>query len=137
MSLPEKTELGPPKPPMTPRIGCQYVNVCVPVTVTPYTVHGMIRTQCCGEAVVTSNCDHCKGRANGSCDFTITQKICVEVPIDFGANVALGDSFIECAGARDVPCNCADNDDPPCEFNDLTDFGGFADFDNFDNPFPT
>lgn len=38
---------------------------------------------------------------NGSCAFTITQDICVAVPVEFGAVAAVGDSFVSCSDASD------------------------------------
>ena len=38
---------------------------------------------------------------NGSCAFTITQDICVAVPVEFGAVASVGDSFVSCSDASD------------------------------------
>lgn len=45
---------------------------------------------------------------NGSCFFTITQDICVAVPVEFGAVATVGDSYINCNGAseKDICTDC-------------------------------
>ena len=92
-----------------PAVGYQTASVCVPVTVTPYAKAGATTTKCCGEPVVKSGRDICGGVKNGVCTFTITQDVCVAVPVDFGAIAEVGDAFISCNGAtaEDVCSNCA------------------------------
>lgn len=68
-----------------PAIGYQSASICVPVTVTPYAQTGVTTTKCCGTPVVTPGIAVCGGIKNGSCAFTITQDICVAVPVEFGA----------------------------------------------------
>lgn len=46
--------------------------------------HGS-NTKCCGDPVVVSGDKPCAGKKNGVCTFTISQTICVEVPVEFGA----------------------------------------------------
>ena len=76
-----------------PAVGYQSASVCVPITVT----------KCCGNPVVTPGRDICGGLKNGSCFFTISQDICVAVPVDFGAIATVGDTY--------VACNDASNED--------------------------
>lgn len=38
---------------------------------------------------------------SGYCVFTISQDICVAVPVEFGAVASVGDSYISCNGASD------------------------------------
>ena len=64
-----------------PAVGYQSASICVPVTVTPFAQTGVTMTKCCGEPVVTPGREVCGGLKNGSCVFTITQDICVAVPI--------------------------------------------------------
>lgn len=42
--------------------GFQKINVCVPVTVTPFAKAGKTKTKCCGDAVVTCGNNNCPGR---------------------------------------------------------------------------
>ncbi len=84
-----------------PAIGYQSASICVPVTVTPFAQTGSTVTKCCGTPVVTSGFDVCNGTKNGSCFFTISQDICVAVPVEFGAVATVGDAFVDCIGASD------------------------------------
>lgn len=74
----------------------QPVSVCVPVTIKPYANKLPTTTFCCGGPIITPGINTCDGVENGSCDFTITQQICVSVPIEFGATPVVGNSFIQC-----------------------------------------
>lgn len=91
-----------------PAVGFQKVGVCVPVTVTPFAHADDTVTKCCGEPVVVAGGTSCAGKKNGVCTFTISQTICVEVPIRFGATAAVGDTFVDCMGASadDICSNC-------------------------------
>lgn len=92
-----------------PAVGYQAASICVPVTVTPYAEAGKTITKCCGDPVVVSGNDSCEGVKNGSCSFTISQNICVAVPVSFGAVATVGESYVNCAGAtaEDVCTDCA------------------------------
>lgn len=96
-----------------PATGFQKASVCVPVLVTPFAHAGTPITKCCGEPVVTAGDKPCSGKKNASCAFTISQTICVEVPVNFGATATVGDTFVDCLGASaDNICrNCQDDDD--------------------------
>lgn len=84
----------------------QLVNVCVPITVTPWADTGTVTTTCCGEPVVNSGT--CEGEINGTCTFTVSQLICVEVPVTFGANAAPGATFVQCQSTSAGSCVCPD-----------------------------
>jgi hypothetical protein len=43
-----------------------------------------------------TNEGQCRGKVGAVCHFTIAQKIKIEVPIDFGAAVKVGDTYVEC-----------------------------------------
>lgn len=73
----------------------QRSTVCVPVTITPFANNGETVTFCCGDPTITPVPD-CEGVENGSCVFTITQNICVSVPVEFGAYTNVGDPFVQC-----------------------------------------
>ncbi|MBS6398251.1 MAG: hypothetical protein KH452_14145 [Clostridiales bacterium] len=95
-----------------PAVGFQKIGVCVPVTVTPFANAGKTKTKCCGDPIVTYGDPVCPGKKNGVCSFTISQTICVEVPVDFGATAAVGDTFVDCLGAsaEDICSNCKSED---------------------------
>jgi hypothetical protein len=79
-----------------PTIGYQTASICVPVTVTPFVEVGETTTYCSGCPVIEpGTCSSC-GIVNGSCSFTITQDICVAIPVVFGAEATVGDPSVEC-----------------------------------------
>ena len=99
-----------------PAVGYQSASICVPVTVTPFAQTGVTTTKCCGNPVVTPGRDICGGVRNGSCFFTITQDICVSVPVECGAVAAVGDSFVNCTGVSDTDiCTDCGSILPPAE----------------------
>lgn len=89
------------EPQTCPAVGYQSASICVPVTVTPFAQTGITTTKCCGTPVVTPGRDICGGMRNGSCFFTISQDICVAVPVEFGAVATVGDTFVSCNGASE------------------------------------
>ena len=96
-----------------PAIGYQKASICVPVSVTPFAHAGTTVTTCCGDPVVRSGNIPCPGIKNGSCSFTITQDICVAVPVVFGAEAVVGDTFVNCieSSEKNICRNCGHNED--------------------------
>ncbi|MEG2406089.1 MAG: hypothetical protein RSB05_03355 [Clostridiales bacterium] len=92
-----------------PAVGYQALSICVPITITPFAKPGTTVTKCCGNPVVKSGRVPCEGEKNGACYFTISQDICVEVPIDFGATAQEGDTYVNCKGASadDICTECS------------------------------
>lgn len=87
----------------------QTETVCVPVKVTPFAEPGEAKATCCGEPII-KNEEHCpNGRK--SCTFTITQKLCIEIPISFGAVIETGEATVQCGEVSKEPCDCDDDDD--------------------------
>lgn len=74
----------------------QELSVCVPVTVTPYAVVGTTVTRCVGTPIVRPGVSVCPGVVNGSCQFTISQRLSVSVPVRFGARAVPGEHSVEC-----------------------------------------
>ena len=92
-----------------PEPGCtatgeQMADVCLPVEVKPFANVGTISTRCCGPARITSGTDTCEGTPDGNCNFTISQRICVEVPVEFGAEVTPGEVHVGCTGNDCTNC---------------------------------
>lgn len=106
------TTLTEPHDMTCPAKGFQKISVCVPVTVTPFAIAGKTITKCCGNPDVDPGNTTCPGKKNGSCFFTISQTICVEVPVDFGARAMVGDTFVDCldASSSDICENCDHED---------------------------
>lgn len=97
-----------------PTVAYQLSSVCVPVTVTPFAMAGATVTRCCKKPTVTSGKYTCNGVKNGQCVFTISQDVCIEVPVEFGATATVGDTYVACNGAS------ADDICPDCLLNDAT-----------------
>jgi len=76
----------------------QRMRVFAPVTVQPYVRTGRTRTSCCGRASVEPGISSCNGQQSGSCTFTISQVICVRIPVYFGADAETGDLCVNCLG---------------------------------------
>jgi hypothetical protein len=93
----------------SPSVGYQSASLCVPVTVTPFARAQATVTKCCGAPVVTAGINTCGGTKNGTCLFTISQDICVSVPVAFGAAATVGDVYVTCNGASadDICTDCS------------------------------
>lgn len=96
-------------------VAFQPLSISVPVTVTPFVNEGEATTHCCGDPIVIrepagGDCIH-----DGNCTFIITQKICVRIPVTFGATASLGHTFVRCGEAtdEDVCTGCGTNNKPP------------------------
>ncbi|MEG2381041.1 MAG: hypothetical protein RSB38_05025 [Oscillospiraceae bacterium] len=70
---------------------CQCVDVDIPIKVQPKAKIGSIEAECCGEPLVT-----CKEKCNDSCDFIISQKICVKISMKYDVTTKIGDGIIVC-----------------------------------------
>lgn len=84
----------------------QKEKVCVPVKVTPFANPGMATATCCGEPSVVVG-GQCQGNRT-SCDFTITQTLCIEIPISFGAVIETGKAVVQCGDVTKEPCDCSE-----------------------------
>lgn len=106
-----ETALSEPADKTCPAVGYQKLSICVPVSVTPFAKTGNTKTKCCGDAVVVPGEKPCPGKKNGVCAFTISQTICVEVPVEFGAVSTVGDTYVEClaTSADDICMNCGED----------------------------
>ena len=91
-----------------PTVGYQAANICVPVSVEPYARAGATLTKCCGTPTVIPGRQICGGIKNGICSFTLSQSICVAVPVEFGANATVGEAYVDCldASAEDICSGC-------------------------------
>ena len=81
----------------------QMVEVCLPVQVRPFARVGQISTRCCGPAIIRPGI-LCPGPIIENCNFTVSQRICVEVPVEFGANVTPEQPHTNCTGERCESC---------------------------------
>jgi len=76
----------------------QSATLSIPVTVNPVVNTGNINTFCCGEPVISISSCSVKNneRPNGGCRFTITQSICIEIPIEFSAKAHIETPGVQC-----------------------------------------
>ena len=81
----------------------KFLTICLPVSTTPIVRVGKIKTECCGNPIVSSKkYEKCCGEMkNGSCDFTVIQKMKVEIPIDFTASTKIDDLYVDCEFRHD------------------------------------
>lgn len=86
----------------------QKETVCVPVTVTPFATSKNATARCCGNPVVTKQ-DSCP-RGEKTCTFTVTQPLCIEVSIEFGADIDTGEASVICGDISKEGCDCDDTD---------------------------
>ena len=93
-----------------PMVGYQNATVCVPITVTPFVHSGQSAVHCCGEPFVTVGSQTCSGVKNGSCHFTLSQTICVEVPISVGATTEVGDTYVSTGSVSTDSCGSGCDD---------------------------
>ena len=85
----------------------QTATVCVPVVVTPTAIPGRTRTICCGDPVVTPDERACTS-GNLHCYFTVSQRVCIEIPVTFGATAIVGDARITCEDVGTDGCTDCD-----------------------------
>jgi len=86
-----KTEKNLPK--SCEKIAHQETKVTLPLTIEPFAITGKIRTKCHGAPTISiSPCSECKD----VCHYLVTQEICIEFPIKFGAVTEIKDIHVEC-----------------------------------------
>lgn len=90
--------------------------ISVPIKVAPYAKAGPCSTVCCGSPIITVGND-CQGEAGRTCEFTITQKICVKLPLRFGAAVKVEHARIQCGGLSETECDCQHTCPRECDCN--------------------
>ena len=76
----------------------KFITLCVPVHVTPKVKIGKVKTERCGDPIITAKkhgiCDDKK--CDDGCHFNIVQKMKIEIPIDFDAHTKVDESFVDC-----------------------------------------
>lgn len=85
----------------------QRATVNVPVFVKPFSFVGSANTYCCDEPVLSNL--HCQPHGKKQiCCFTISQDICVEIPVHFGVQACAGAAWVDCQDASIEPCEDCD-----------------------------
>lgn len=87
-------------------------EICAPVSVTPFAMAGEPLVTPCGEPEISlgQNC----GRPGQDCGFTVRQRLCVAVPLQFGAEAVAGETSSRClaAGGEEVCEDCGAEPEP-------------------------
>lgn len=82
------------------RVGHQCVDVSVPVEVAPIARVGEITTTCQGMPTVTCRTEpHCNVAV-----VTVTQELCLTIPVCYGLNTAVGQPTICCVPGSGSCC---------------------------------
>ena len=82
------------------RIGTQCVDIEAAMTLTPTADMGTVTVSCQGTPNIT-----CETNGNGtSCTVTMTQQICVSVPINYGVELTAETPRIACADNHCIGC---------------------------------
>ena len=84
------------------KIGTQCVDIAASVTLTPTASVGAVTVACQGTPTVTCQTN---GDAS-SCLLTITQEVCVSVPVTYGVTLTNGDATIACTDNNCIGCGC-------------------------------
>lgn len=84
------------------KTGTHCVDITLPLTVTPTATAGTITTTCQGAPRVTCT----TADDSLSCTLTITQRVCVNVPVRFSVTAGPEETTIACAGAEDTDEDC-------------------------------
>ena len=84
------------------KIGTQCVDVTAALTLAPTASVGTVSVTCQGSPAIT-----CVTAPDGtSCTITMTQQVCVSVPIRYGVTLNTGEPTIACADNNCIGCGC-------------------------------
>lgn len=89
-------ELYPETPQTCPKVTKHTAAVNLPVCITPFAIASPAKVKCCGDVTVVPTCNVCIDSSPNTCEFIVTQKIQVDLPIEFGATVKVGETFVDC-----------------------------------------
>lgn len=88
------------------KIVTQCVDVTAPVTLVPTACLGNVTVACQGMPVVNCTADPC----GTSSTITVTQRVCVTIPVRYDVSMNTGDPTISCAEGGSCgpcsPCGC-------------------------------
>ncbi len=89
-------------------------TACLPVTISPFAEPGPICIENCGAPIINCGGEPCCGTPNGKFEFTISQKMQINIPIVFGADIMVGETYVKngqttgCINGDCCTCNCAE-----------------------------
>ena len=76
----------------------KFLSIALPVKVTPSVEVKPIKAETCGRPIITST-RHGKcelGNKDGDCEFTIIQKMKMEIPVQFKVKTKIEHPFVDC-----------------------------------------
>lgn len=84
------------------KVGTQCVDIAAALTLSPTASVGTVTVACQGAPAIT-----CVTNAEGtSCTVTLTQQVCVSVPVRYGVTMTAGEPTIACADNSCIGCGC-------------------------------
>lgn len=84
------------------KVGTQCVDVTAELTLEPTATVGTVTVTCQGTPRIT-----CVTAPDGaSCTVTLTQQVCVSIPVRYGVTTTTGEAVIACAGDGCIGCGC-------------------------------
>lgn len=81
---------------------CKSFDISLPITITTFAVPSKPKVKCSREIEITNGHKCCR-RKDNSFKFTITQKINVDIPVKFGAEVCYDEAYSFDNGICDRP----------------------------------
>lgn len=113
-------------------VASRKAKVCLPISIKPYAETDSPIITCCGDPVIRQ-CHCCHGEIDKSCDFTLTQTIQIDIPVEFGASMIVGDTYVccNCPGLSD--CEEDYEYEQDCQ-EDIEDNNG--DYENYEQDIP-
>ena len=76
----------------------KFLSIALPVKVTPSVDVKPVKAETCGRPIITPSkhgrCD--LGNKDGDCEFTIIQKMKLEIPVRFKVKTDIDDPFVDC-----------------------------------------
>ena len=99
--LPYQAEGGGPQN-SCGKVGTQCVDIAASMTLSPTAVVGSVTVCCQGNPEIT-----CVTNTDGtSCVVTMTQQVCVSVPVNYGVTLTAGETTIACTDNNCIGCGC-------------------------------
>lgn len=84
------------------KVGTQCVDVSAALTLVPTAAVGTVSVSCQGTPSIT-----CVTAPDGTCcTVTLTQQICVSIPVRYGVTMSTAEPTIACADNSCVGCGC-------------------------------
>lgn len=87
-------------------VAYQPATVCVPVSISPVVTTGEASLRCCGNPTISDTPCRLGATANPTISFTLTQRICIAVPISIGAEVTTGTPVVTPEDPTTDGCSC-------------------------------